>query len=600
MPKLLRPNYAQRWLLPPSLEEWVPATHPVRFVRDFVELLDLSELGIEEPKAGDEGRPAYAPDLLLKVWLFGYMERIRSTRGLEKACLQVMPFLWLTGNLHPDHNTLWRFFNSNRKALHKLFEALVKAAAEAKLLGFVLHALDGTKLTAASSTDAALHRKRIDEMLKQLDTLIASYMQEVTEQAEADPGRDYAMPAGMADEGARRHKIGELLARRLEDGEDAKALGPKPMPAPKAAEPLPPAGGTEAQTDAKPQSARPEEEAKPVTTAKPAETEQTKADEPASHAETENAASAEPQGASQQRGDTTKDALLREAEALKKELTAQLAELDKAGVSHLHEGEPDARMMKGRGMHALGYNAQIVVDHESDLIVACNVVADQNDVYQLTPMLERVKTTLGRVADQTITDTGYDNSGQLKGAESQEMNVIVSLRDEPEIKGKYKKSLFRYDAQSNVYICPQDQQLVQIGTNKAHATQKHPDALYHCRKPDCPVRARCTDSPQGRQVRRPYGEDARERQATKQQDPRMRLLLGLRKEIVEHLFGIAKTIDGFRRFTVRGLEKVNAQWALVCTAINLRKLATMAIWKNGALVPRALAHAPAAATGATG
>src|SRR5512135_3784932 len=100
MGHVLRPNYAQRYLLPPALDEWIAPSHPVRFVRDFVDSLDLSKLGIEEPEAA-EGRPPYAPDLLLKVWLFGYMERIRSTRGLEKSCLQVRPFLGLTGNLQP-------------------------------------------------------------------------------------------------------------------------------------------------------------------------------------------------------------------------------------------------------------------------------------------------------------------------------------------------------------------------------------------------------------------------------------------------------------------------------------------------------------------
>jgi IS5 family transposase len=70
--------------------------------------------------------------------------------------------------------------------------------------------------------------------------------------------------------------------------------------------------------------------------------------------------------------------------------------------------------------------------------------------------------------------------------------------------------------------------------------------------------------------------------------------MSLRKEIVEHLFGIIKIIDGFRRFTVRGLEKVSAQWALVCMAVNLRKLAAIATWQNGTLVPLAAANAPAA------
>jgi transposase len=596
MGHVLRPNYAQRFLLPPALDEWVPEGHPVRFVCDFVDALDLSELGIEEP-AADEGRPPYAPDLLLKVWLFGYMERIRSTRKLEKACLQVMPFLWLTGNLHPDHNTLWRFFNKNRKALRKLFKQVVKLAAEAELIGFALHALDGTKLAAASSTDTALHRKSLEEKLKQLDEFIAAYMQEVNTRAEADKGKDYAMPSGMADADARRSKIRKLLERRLEERDDDKSPGNEPEQSSSAVEQLP----QPRRSEAKPQAPTSEDQAKPTPSAEPGE--DTSPDVPASPDETKNvgpsAATREAAEPARQGTEPAGAALLREAETLKKELSEKIGKLDEADVKHLHEAEPEARMMKGRGMHALGYNAQIVVDHDSDLIAACDVVAQQNDLNQLVPMLDQVHETLGRVADQSVADNGYANGEQLRSAELHSMNAIVSLRDEPETPGEYSKSHFRYDAENNVYICPQNERLVQIGTNKSHATQKQPDALYHCRKPTCPVRAQCTKSELGRQIRRPYGEDARERQATKQQDPRMRVLLGLRKEIVEHLFGIVKTIDGFRRFTVRGLEKVNAQWALVCTAVNLRKLAAMASWKGGALVPLAPAHA-AVAGGATG
>jgi hypothetical protein len=401
------------------------------------------------------------------------------------------------------------------------------------------------------------------------------------------------MPATMQDAEARRQKIRETLKRRLEEREDAQPDKKAPEPPAQHGEQV--HGGRRDVGAAAPETGtaqRPDQAVAPEaprTDETTSESVPERATEPAKHDLPPPSAGPAPQGGTpaSSTAKTKVEPLQREAELMKKELEEKLQQLDEAKVNHLSEHEPDARMMKGRGMSAMGYNAQIVVDHESDLIVAENVVADQNDVHQLTPMLEHVEATLGRVADQTVADTGYDNSGQLKGAESQKMNVIVSLRDEPEIKGKYRKSLFRYDAQSNVYICPQDQQLMQIGTNKAHATQKHPDALYHCRKSDCPVRARCTDSPQGRQIRRPYGEDARERQADKQQDPRMRLLLGLRKEIVEHLFGIVKTIDGFRRFTVRGLEKVNAQWALVCMGVNLRKLSALATWQNGKLVPRA-------------
>ena len=97
-----RPNYAQQWLLPPSVDEWVSKGHPVRFVSDFVDAVDLSEHGIAEP-TGEVGRPPVAADVLLKIWLYGFTQRIRSPRKLEKACVEVIPFLWLTG--YPDEYT---------------------------------------------------------------------------------------------------------------------------------------------------------------------------------------------------------------------------------------------------------------------------------------------------------------------------------------------------------------------------------------------------------------------------------------------------------------------------------------------------------------
>lgn len=545
MARVLRPNYAQRFLLPPALDEWVPKTHPVRFVSTFVDSLDLAELDMEQEVA-DEGRPPYAADLLLKVWLFGYMERIRSTRALEKACLERMPFLWLTGNLHPDHNTLWRFFKLHRKGLPKLFKKLVRTAAAADLVGFVLHALDGTKLTAASSTDEAHHRKSLEEKLKRLDEFVAAYMQEVS-RAKQEEGHDYVMPAAMADDAARQAKIRALLERRLEDQEDERLLAEKE------------------------EGERPPKAPRSATTDEPKPVARDAAGAP--HDDEPPPSGDAGAGAPPSQGlEPPTDPLLREAEALKKELATALATLDEAGVNHLHEGEPEARMMKGRGTHALGYNAQVVVDHDSDLIVACDVVTDQNDLAQLLPMLEQVHETFDRVAEHNVGDTGYANGDHLEDAEKRGMNVLVSLRDEPDAKGEYSKSYFHYDAGNDVYICPKGETLVQIGTNKSHATTQHPDVIYRCHNKACPVRAACTKDPRGRKIRRTYGEEARERQVNKQLDPRLRVLLSLRKEIVEHLFGIVKGIDGFRRFTVRGLEKVRAQWALVCTAVNLRKL----------------------------
>jgi transposase len=571
--RVLRPNYKQQWLLPPSLEEWVPPEHPVRFVRDFVDALDLGRLGFREP-AGLDGRPAYAADLLLKIWLFGFMERIRSTRGLEKACLQVMPFLWLTGRLHPDHNTLWRFFNTNRAALTKLFKVLMASARDAGLVGFVLHALDGTKLQAASSTDTALHRKALDEKLERLDEVIAEYTKAVETEAPSEgKGEGYAMPASMQDADARKKRIRQSLARRIEDREDERVGRPAeqlaPSPAPQQELPMH-AGGRASLPD--PTAVVPEE---------PAPKEETKSpdDEPP--------AGCGASGAGAPPAKAVADPMLREAHVLKQELLAKKALLTEAGTAHLHTREPEARMMKGRAMSGLGYNAQIVVDHDSDLIVVCDVVAEENDLGQLDPMLAKVQEQYDRTAEQTVADNGYNSSAQLAAAETRGASVLVAQREEPESKGAFSKAFFRYDAADDVYVCPLGERLIRIGTSKARASQKHPDTIYRCGNKSCPSRAECSKDSQGRKIRRPEFEEALVRQVRKQQDPRMGTLLSLRKEVVEHLFGIVKGIDGFRRFTVRGLEKARAQWSLVCLGVNLRKLAAMAYWEAGKLVPLA-------------
>ena len=112
----LRPmGREQMWMLPPTLDELLPLDHPARFVAEFVDALDRdawAELGVDIE--GDSmGAPAYHPRALLSVWLYGFMTGVRSCRKLEAACRDQIPYLWLTGWQHPDHNTLWRFYKGN-------------------------------------------------------------------------------------------------------------------------------------------------------------------------------------------------------------------------------------------------------------------------------------------------------------------------------------------------------------------------------------------------------------------------------------------------------------------------------------------------------
>ena len=115
----------QMWLLPPSLDELLPLDHPARFVAVFVDALDKegwAELGVEID--GDPlGALAYHPRALLCVWLYGFMTGVRSCRKLEAACRDQIPYLWLTGWQHPDHNTLWRFYKEHRQAMRETVQA---------------------------------------------------------------------------------------------------------------------------------------------------------------------------------------------------------------------------------------------------------------------------------------------------------------------------------------------------------------------------------------------------------------------------------------------------------------------------------------------
>ena len=211
MAQPIAPDYGQQFLFPPALEDWVPADHPARFLREFVEQLDLPALGLAAPTAV-EGRPPYAPSLLLKIWLYGYFHRIRSTRKLEAACREHLSLLWLTGLLQPDHHSLWRFWRDHKKALRALFRQTVQLAVRTGAIGLALQALDGTKIEAAASGLTGWSKEYMEKLLAQLDPALDQT--ELTMAQEnaglAPPG--YRRPAGLAERQALRGEIKKGLA----------------------------------------------------------------------------------------------------------------------------------------------------------------------------------------------------------------------------------------------------------------------------------------------------------------------------------------------------------------------------------------------------
>ena len=186
----LGPDYSETFVLPPCVEDWVEADHPARFIREYVDRLDLAAMGMSVRRSND-GRPNYSGAMLLKLWLLAYYMRVRSSRKLEAACRDSMGAIWLAGRLTPDHNTLWRFWSKNRFLIENVFRHSVKVAATVGLVGMVFHALDGTKILSAGSRHSALHKKDLEKLLAQLEEKIAQIARQVEEAQEHEAGSLY-------------------------------------------------------------------------------------------------------------------------------------------------------------------------------------------------------------------------------------------------------------------------------------------------------------------------------------------------------------------------------------------------------------------------
>lgn len=219
-------NFSEQSFLPVCLEDWIAQDHPARLIRDFVEGLDMARLGFKMRKS-KEGAPSYAPQLLLRLWLMGYFHQVRSARKMEAMTREMIGAIWLAGNHRPDHNTLWRFWRDNMDAISALYREIIRLAVLNKQVGFVLHAVDGTLVQAASSNRTALHKKDIDKALAKLDEVIESMEQQLSESGDDSS----AAPSGYELEGElknarqRREKLSDKL-KVLEEENEQRALHP--------------------------------------------------------------------------------------------------------------------------------------------------------------------------------------------------------------------------------------------------------------------------------------------------------------------------------------------------------------------------------------
>lgn len=174
----------QSYLLPPSPREWLPADHLAYFIDNVVDQLDLCEVFANYE--GTKGQPPYHPQMMVKVWLYGYCVGIRSSRRLERALHEDVGFRMLSGNQQPDYWTLSEFRRRHLGALRGLFLQTVRLAQRAKLVKLGQVAIDGTKLKANASKHKAMSYSRMEKEEKRLREEIRRYFEEVetTDRAE--------------------------------------------------------------------------------------------------------------------------------------------------------------------------------------------------------------------------------------------------------------------------------------------------------------------------------------------------------------------------------------------------------------------------------
>src|ERR1700720_3072606 len=166
----------QTTLLPECLEDWVDENNSVRAVDVFVDALDLRDLGFEGVDAAGIGRPSYCPGVLLKLYIYGYLNRVQSSRRPEREAGRNLEVMWLTGRLAPDHKTIADFRKDNGAAIKKVCTQFVELCRKMGLLTKASVAIDGSKFKAVNSRDNNFTQGKIQRRQKQIEESVARYM----------------------------------------------------------------------------------------------------------------------------------------------------------------------------------------------------------------------------------------------------------------------------------------------------------------------------------------------------------------------------------------------------------------------------------------
>jgi transposase len=441
-------DYEKTLELEIKMRDVLPADHLARFIVDVISQLDLS--GIYK-QYSDQGAPPYAPEVLLGLLFYGYATGVFSSRKIERATYEVIPFRYIAGDMHPDHDTIANFRKQHLAELKELFVQVLLMAQAMDYLELGNVSLDGSKIHADASKSKAVSYKR----LLAIEAFLQAEVEELFALAEAADGGSLPAEMNIADEIERRQQRLERLA-------EAKKVLEIRAQARYAAE--------KAEHDAKLRE-REEKAAKK---------------------------GRKPPGRPP------------------KPPTSGPRDKDQYNFT-----DPESRIMKNASNSGFDqhYNAQVVVDHESRLLVGNWLCDHTNDKQAALPTIDAVSPELGKPKTANL-DTGYFSQNNIAGLLAREIDPYIAT-----------------------------------GRTPHHQSWR----AYFVDNPSPP----------------PDDASTQEKMAYKLRTRIGNALYRLRKSTVEPVIGIIKEILGFRQFSLRGLLNAAGEWTLVCLAYNLKRLHTL-------------------------
>lgn len=455
----------QLTMFPEALEDYLEEDNLVRFIDAFVDDLNLKEMGFRHSEIKETGRPPYNPDDLLKLYIYGYLNHIRTSRKLEKEALRNVEVMWLLKKLRPDDKTICSFRHDNPKALKKAYRSFHGICKKLQLFSDTLVAVDGSKFKACNSTKRNYTQKKIAESLKKIDKHIDEYLEDLDRNDEADEER----PSDKISKEDLEEKIKKL--KELRDTYEGY------------------------QQD-----------------------------------------------------------------------------IEESGTSQKSLTDPDSRLMKTAESFDVCHNVQVASEGKHNLVVEFYATSAETDQKQLKEISEAAREAMGAEELDILSDTGYFNQDQLKACDTEHLNVYIPI---PQTgtncipNRAYNHDKFTYDPDKDVYICPAGAELFYTHTTLRRGKRIRVYRTPCCNR-GCVHRQACSTSKRGRTINRWEDEEVIDKIKKRLEEYPEKI--GLRKQIVEPVFGIIKSIMNQGNLLLRGTEKVNGELSLTMLAYNIRRV----------------------------